>query len=392
MVHNQRIIEQELSMMQKPLYSLTALFDSPDEIIHAAQETHKAGYTKYDVHTPYPIHGMDHAMHLKTSKIGYFAFAFGLLGTLSAVTFISWVTMSDYSLVIGGKPFWSWPAFVPVSFELTVLLAAVLSTIAMIVFYFKFPNNAHPLHDTQYMKHVSSSKFGLSIQVEDPKFDENNVRVFLKTIGGQEVAPVFFDPDDLSHGQKLFDLKFIGVLLVVGLTVSAATYFTLNKLLYSEPFNWMMVQNKLKAQQSSEFFKNGIGMRQPVEGTVARGFMPYAFKGKPEDAGKYLVDPLQPTKEVLERGKSKYLTFCSPCHGNFARGDSRLQGQFPNPPTLHSDKVIHWPDGRIYHVITEGQNAMPSYAPQISPEDRWAIVNYIRVLQRAQNVKESDLK
>jgi len=159
-----------------------------------------------------------------------------------------------------------------------------------------------------------------------------------------------------------------------------------------QPFNWMMVQNKLKAQQTSGLFKDDIGMRPPVEGTVARGFMPYAFKGKPDDAGKYLVDPLLPTKEVLDQGKSKYLTFCSPCHGNFARGDSRLQGQFPNPPTLHSDKVRNWPDGRIYHVITEGQNVMPSYAPQISSEDRWAIIQYIRVLQRAQNVKESELK
>jgi mono/diheme cytochrome c family protein len=268
----------------------------------------------------------------------------------------------------------------------------VLSTLAMIVLYFKFPNNAHPLHDTQYMKHISSNKFGLSIQAEDPKFDERLVKGFLKSIGGKEITPVFFEPDEFNHGQKLFDLKFIGVLLVVALTVSAATYFTLNKLMYMQPFNWMMVQNKLKAQQPSELFKDGIGMRQPVEGTIARGFIPYPFKGKPEDAGKYLVDPLLQTKEVLERGKSKYLTFCSPCHGNFARGDSRLQGQFPSPPTLHSDKVRNWPDGRIYHVITEGQNAMPSYAPQLSPEDRWAIINYIRVLQRAQNAKDPDLK
>ena len=379
-------------MMQNPLYSVTALFDSPDEIIHAAEKTSKAGYVKYDVHTPYPVHGMDHAMHLNTSKIGSFAFVFGLLGALCAVTFISWVTISDYPLVIGGKPFWSWPAFVPVSFEVTVLLASVLSTLVMIVFYFKFPNNAHPLHDTHYMKQVSSDKFGLSIQAEDPKFDEKLIKEFLKAVGGKEITSIYFAPEELDHGQKLFDLKFIGVLLVVALTVSAATYFTLNKLMVMQPFNWMMVQNKLKAQQASGLFKDDIGMRPPVEGTVARGFMPYAFKGKPEDAGTYLVDPLLPTKEVLDRGKSKYLTFCSPCHGNFARGDSRLQGQFPNPPTLHSDKVRSWTDGRMYHVITEGQNAMPSYAPQISSEDRWAIIQYIRVLQRAQNVKESELK
>lgn len=379
-------------MTQKTLYALTALFDTPDSIIQAAEKASKAGYTKYDVHTPYPVHGMDRAMRLKTSKIGYFALTFGILGALSAISFISWVTISDYPLVIGGKPFWSWPAFVPISFELTVLSAAVLSTIAMIVFYFKFPNTAHPLHDTHYMKSVSSNRFGLSIQTDDSKFDEKAVRNFLKSVGGKEIAAIYFDPEELNHGQKFLDLKFIGVLAVIALTVSALTYFSLNKMLTMQPFSWMMEQKKLKAEQPSDFFKDGVGMRQPVEGTVARGFIPYPFAGRPEDAGKYLVNPLLPTKEVLERGKSKFLTFCSPCHGNFAHGDSRLQGQFPNPPTLLSDKVRNWPDGRVYHVITEGQNAMPSYATQISREDRWAIIHYLRVLQRAQHAKESDLK
>ena len=379
-------------MAEKRIYSLTALFDSPEEITLAAEKTSETGYTKFDVHTPYPVHGMNNAMRLKTSKIGYFAFVFGLLGALSAISFISWITISDYPLVIGGKPFWSWPAFVPVTFELTVLSTAVLSTIAMIVFYFKFPNNAHPLHDTAYMKSVSSDKFGICIQADDPRFNETAVKEFLKKIGGKKITPIYFDPEELDHGQKLFDLKFLGLLAVVALTVSAVTYFSLNIMLNMPPFNWMVEQDKLKAQQASPLFKDGIGMRKPVEGTVARGFMPYPFKGKPEDAGKYLIDPLLPTKEVLEQGKSKFLTFCSPCHGNFAQGDSRLQGQFPSPPTLHSDKVRNWPDGKIYHVITEGQNSMPSYAPQISPHDRWAIINYIRVLQRAQNAKNSDLK
>jgi mono/diheme cytochrome c family protein len=378
--------------MKKTIYAITSLFDTPDAVMHAAKEVSKAGYTKFDLHTPYPIHGMDGAMRIKTSKIGYFAFVFGLLGAFTAITLISWVTLSDYPLVIGGKPFWSWPAFVPVSFELTVLFASVFSTIAMIVFYFRFPNNAHPLHDTNYMKSVSSNKFGITIEASDPKFDEVKVKDFLKSVGGNNIAVVNFDEEELGHGQKVFDIRFIGVLAVIALTVSAVTYFSLNKLLYIQPFSWMMEQNKLKAQQPSKLFADGKGMRPPVYGTVARGFIPYQFEGKPEEAGKFLVNPLLSTRENIERGKSKYLTFCSPCHGNFARGDSRLQGQFPNPPTLHTDKVRNWPDGRIYHVITEGQNAMPSYAPQISREDRWAIIQYIRVLQRAQNAKASDLK
>ena len=379
-------------MKEKSLYSLTALFDTPDEIIHAAEEASKAGYMRFDINTQYPVHGMDRAMRLKPSRLGIFALVFGLLGAFSAVGFMTWVTLVDYPLVIGGKPFWSWPAFVPVAFELTVLLASVLSVITMIVLYFRFPNNAHPLHDTSYMKHVSSDKFGISVQADDPKFNEREVREFLRKVGGKDITPVYFDLEELDHGQKLFDPKFMGVLAVTAIVVSAVTYIIFNKVLYMEPFTWMSTQEKLKAQNPSSLFIDGIGMRPPVVGTVARGFLPYAFKGKPDDAGKYLVNPLLPTKDILERGKSRYLTFCSPCHGNLGRGDSRLQGQFPNPPTLISDKIRNWPDGSIFHVITEGQNIMPSYSSQVSRDDRWAIVHYLRVLERAQNPKESDLK
>lgn len=379
-------------MTTRQLYSITALFQTPDELTHAARETVRKGYKKFDCHTPYPVHGLDAAMKLPNSKMGYFALFFGLLGAISAIAFISWVTVKDYPLVIGGKPFWSWPAFVPVSFELTVLLASILSTITMIVLYFRFPNNAHPLHDTPYMKKISSNGYGLSIQADDPAFDEGDVKSFLAGLQGKDITAVYYDDEDLRHGQRLFEPKFLGVLAVTALMVSAIAYGTFNHVLYWEPFNWMMNQQKLKAQKPSQLFSNGIGMRPPVEGTVARGFMPYPFKGKPDDAGRYLVNPLLPTNEVLERGRARFLTFCSPCHGNFGNGDSRLAGQFPNPPTLHSDKVRNWPDGNIYHVITEGQNIMPGYASQVSRDDRWAIVQYIRVLQRAHNAKESDLQ
>jgi len=378
--------------MEKPLYSLTALFETPDALMHAVEETVKAGYTRYDVHAPYPLHGIERTMRLKPSPLGYFALVFGLLGAVGAVGLMTWITLVDYPLVIGGKPFWSWPAFVPVAFEVTVLLASVLTVVSMIVVFFKFPNNSHPLHDTPYMKRVSSDGFGISIAAVDPLFDESRVRALLTSLGGREVGPVYFEVEDHDAGPKVFDLKFIGLLVGVGVLVSALTYVTLNVVLYMEPFNWMMVQGKLKPQAASTLFKDGIGMRPPVPGTVARGFLPYAFKGRPEDAGKYLANPLPVTKPVLDLGREKYLTFCSPCHGNFGRGDSRLAGQFPNPPTLHSDKVREWTDGSIFHVITEGQNVMPSYAAQISRDERWAIVHYVRVLQRAHYAKESDLR
>jgi hypothetical protein len=158
------------------------------------------------------------------------------------------------------------------------------------------------------------------------------------------------------------------------------------------PFNWMSEQPKVKPQTSSTFFTDGFSMRQPVEGTIARGFIPYEFKGMPDSLVTNLFNPLPVSKKVLDIGKKRYDTYCSPCHGYFGKGDSRLKGQFPNPPSLHSDKVRRWKDGSIYHVITNGQNVMPGYERQLNREDRWAIIHYVRALQRSQNAKDSDLE
>ncbi len=379
-------------MNKNILYSVTALFKTPNEIIHAADEVKNAGYTKFDVHTPYPVHGMDGAMGLKDSKIGRITLVVGIFGALFMIGFMSWVAVIDYPQVFGGKPFWSWPAFVPITYEFTVL-SAVLTTVAvMLIVFFKFPNNSHPLHDTSYMKKVSSDTFGISIQAEDPMFDEKKVKEFLKKIGGEEIVSIYYDEEEISYKPRVFEPRFLLLLVGISLAVSGGTYFHLNKVLYMVPFNWMMEQFKITPQSKSTFYTDGFGMRPPVEGTVARGFIPYPYKGKPDDAGKYLINPLVPTKAVLEKGKNKYLTYCSPCHGNLAEGDSRLRGQFPNPPTLHSDKVRNWSDGNMYHVITEGQNVMPSYAAQIDRDERWAIVHYVRTLQRAFHAKEEDVK
>jgi cytochrome c len=161
--------------------------------------------------------------------------------------------------------------------------------------------------------------------------------------------------------------------------------------MYMVPFNWMDKQDKTIPQEKSSFFADEFSMRSPVKGTIARGFMPYPFMGV--DSPKvFLSDPLLPTKEVLELGQKKFLTYCSPCHGNLGEGNGRLQGQFPNGPTFHSNAVINMSDGQIYHIITNGRNVMPSYASQITRKERWAIINYIRVLQRAENASEEDAK
>lgn len=371
----------------KELFGIAATFKTPNEIISAAKKIAGAGFTQFDVNTPYPVHGMDAAMKLKPSKLGFVTLVMGLVGASSALLFMYWTMSVDYRIVIGGKPFFALPAFIPVTFEVTVLLATVATVVAMIALFFRLPDNKHPLHDTEYMKSVSADKFGIIIETSDVKFDENTVKEFIQNLHPFNVEMIYY-PEEESY--PIFQPKFITFLIIIAVLVSGTTYVTLNKLLYITPYNWMMEQGKLNPQKESNLFADKYGMRIPVEGTVARGFIPYPFKGQTNPT-EVLSNPFLPTKENLALGKAKFNIYCSPCHGYFADGDSRLRGQFPNPPTLHSKRAIDFSDGMIYHIITNGQNVMPSYASQITRDERWAIVNYVRVLQLAKNAKDSDL-
>lgn len=379
-------------MSEKILYSYAGLFDTPDAITHAASKAASAGYKKYDVHTPYPVHGMDKAMKLPPSKLGYVALVFGLSGTLAAVLMTFWMSAIDYPIVIGGKPLFSFPAYVPVMFELTVLSASIATVLAMLFVFFKLPNNSHPLHGTEYMKKVSSDKYGISIQVDDPKFDEESVKAFLKEVHAKEIIPIYWDNEEINHKHRIFEPKFVYFLIAVSIVTSGITYFSLNQLTFMLPFNWMSSQQKQSVQQKSLVYADGFGMRNPVEGTIARNYLPYQYKGMPDLAAEKLSNPLPFSKAVLQVGQKKYDTYCSPCHDYQGTGVSRLRGQFPNPPSLHSEKVRTWKDGRIYAVLMDGQNVMPSYYSQLTEDERWAVIHYVRTLQRAFNAKESDIK
>ena len=122
-------------------------------------------------------------------------------------------------------------------------------------------------------------------------------------------------------------------------------------------------------------------MTPPVEGTIARGL-----------AEANLDNPLTRSRANLIRGKELFNTYCMVCHGKYGEGDGSVVPQYPRPPSLQSSRVKGFKDGRIYHIITDGQNLMPSYASQIARKDRWAIAHYIRVLHRAKNPSAADLE
>lgn len=134
------------------------------------------------------------------------------------------------------------------------------------------------------------------------------------------------------------------------------------------------------------------GMKPPVPGTISRGYYPMPVAMTLEEAGKAYPNPLRATAAVLARGQHVFNNNCIVCHGPGGEGDGYIVPKYPRPPSLLSDKIRNYADGNIYHVITNGQNLMSSYAGQIRQEDRWAVIHYIRALQRAKKPTAADLK
>jgi hypothetical protein len=158
---------------------LLAEFDTPDRIIGAAQLVRNAGYQKWDVHTPYPVHGMDAAMGLPDSRLGWIVFCSALTGLLAAVAMMQWMNGHDYPLVIGGKPPEAYASMVPIMFELTVLIAAFGAAFGMLVLN-RMPRHHHPVFHSDRFEACSNDKFFLSIEADDQRFDPDATRAFLE--------------------------------------------------------------------------------------------------------------------------------------------------------------------------------------------------------------------
>ncbi|WP_394837084.1 DUF3341 domain-containing protein [Pendulispora rubella] len=159
---------------------LLAEYRTPGECLHAAEKLRDAGYTKFDAHTPFPVHGMDRAMGMPDSKLGWIVIAMGLTGTTLAFTMMHWMNNIDYPIIIGGKPagIASIPSMIPIMFELTILLSAFGAVFGMFGLN-RLPRHHHPVFESDRFRAFSNDKFFLSVEVEDPKFKLDRTRELL---------------------------------------------------------------------------------------------------------------------------------------------------------------------------------------------------------------------
>jgi len=171
------------------LYGYIVEFKDVDPFLDAVEKVRDAGFTRFDAHTPFVVHGLDDAMGIRPTILPYLVFGGGLTGTLAGIALQWWTNAHDYPFLISGKPYFSLPANIPIAFEMTILFAALTSLIGMLALN-GLPRHNHPLFTSRRFRRVTNDRFFISVEADDPRFDERATPEFLSSLGGLAVERV----------------------------------------------------------------------------------------------------------------------------------------------------------------------------------------------------------
>ena len=171
------------------IYGLMAEFDNPTDLVAAANRARLEGYRDMDAYSPMPIEELNEALGIRKTKLPLIVLIGGICGGLGGYMLEYWSSVIAYPLNIGGRPFHSWPQFIPVTFECTILLGGLTAAISMIIMN-GLPSPYHPVFNVERFANASRSKFFLCIESEDPRFDRTATEGFLASLGPEEIAEV----------------------------------------------------------------------------------------------------------------------------------------------------------------------------------------------------------
>ncbi len=175
--------------MAEPLYGLMAEFDDPKTLVDVTRRAYDAGYRQMDAYSPFPIEELTEALGIHGTAVSLLVLLGGIVGGVSGFGLQYWVSAIAYPLNVGGRPFNSWPAFVPVTFEMTVLIAALTAVFGMLALN-RLPMPYHPVFNVPRFALATRDRFFLCIEATDPKFDPDATREFLEGSAPREVSEV----------------------------------------------------------------------------------------------------------------------------------------------------------------------------------------------------------
>jgi hypothetical protein len=183
------IIKEQLGLGPDKVHAAVGAFDSPDDLVTAGRQIREMGYSKLDAMTPFAVHGIDDALGIPHSKLGWIVICIGLTGTATALTLIWWCGAINYPLVIGGKPLFDFTFSIPITFELTVLFSSFASLLGMLGLN-GLPRLYHPIMNYSLAHRATDDKFLLIIEADDPRFDPKRAVADLSSVGAHAVEVV----------------------------------------------------------------------------------------------------------------------------------------------------------------------------------------------------------
>lgn len=457
-----------------------AEYSDEHQLLEAARKVRDSGYTDTDAFTPFPVHGIDHALGIKPTVLPFIVLCCGFTGLCLALTMQYWMNGVDYMYIISGKPMGITPASIPVSFEMTILFSAFSTFLGMIALN-KLPRFSNPVFTSPRFDRATDDKFFLYVSASDKYYNRESVKELL----GGTSPDVLEEVVDDSSPAELPRFVWLGALLLV-LTGLIPLMIVLNirESFSDKPrfhvFLDMDFQPKKKAQQQTTVFADGRTMRPQVVGTVGRGQLeeqdafylgydpntlaatswltpaklvsvqdgtaqppaevpateqsakqeeakpaetsaqapvsePAVPAADPAQAPAPVVPPapaaeapekpwitelpIEANEENMKLGELKFQIYCATCHGYAGYGDGLVhkradalaQGTWLPPTSMHIDRVKAQPVGKIFNTISKGQGKMAGYANAITPKERWAIVLYVKALQRSRDAKLDDI-
>lgn len=416
------------------LVGLVGQFDDPHSLVQACDRARQDGYTVMDAYSPFPVHGIDPAIGIRRTRLPFFVLAVALCGACIGLG-MQWYTnkveesplFPGYGFQISGKPLFSLPANIPVTFEVIVLSSAFATFFGMWILNF-LPRMSNPLHRLERFKRATNDKFFLMIESADPKFNSARVESQLRGWGAVAIDEC---RQDLTDQALPSWVKMAGVLLAVMLLLPPIAIYRAAGLKSRDPrlhFNpdmdWQikyqaqavapMISNAPLEKNKQYLFSDMRASRRPVDGAVPWGKPEYHFEyeegikaefanvqpveGAEENLDRYVTefpDGIEVNATLLQRGKQRFEIYCSACHGYAGSGDGLVnmravalnldaKASWTTAKSLH-DPVVKDPAknpvGRIFDTITNGRNTMGPYGAQINVHDRWAIVAYVKALQ-----------